>query len=340
MILVTGGAGYIGAIMVEELLNRGFAVRVFDKLYFGKQGLQKVLDRIELIQGDIRTIDSSVLDGVTGVIHLAGLSNDPMAEFNPKANTAINTEGTRRLGELCKKQGIERLTYASSASIYDRGLYASDVLRDEDSEVEPRAAYAISKYKGERALLELCDEKFCPVILRQGTVYGYSPRMRFDLVVNTFLKDALTKKRLTVLCGGEMWRPLVDVTDVARAHIACLEAPADQVRGEVFNLAFKNYRILELAHWVRFALRNEMEIDIHVDYEERQARSYRISAEKIERVLGVRHQISVADSVEVMLDKIRSAGITDFSHPRYYNIHWLNLLVEMEEALDSMGGVF
>ncbi|MBI3961572.1 MAG: SDR family oxidoreductase [Deinococcus sp.] len=340
MILVTGGAGYIGVVLVQQLLERGAAVRVLDKLYFGEEPLRQVRKRIDLVQGDIREFDPQVLDGVEAVVHLAGLSNDPTAEYNPKANDEMNHLGTANLARACKERGIRRFTYASSASIYDRGLYAEDLLQDEDSPVEPRAAYAVSKYLGERSLLALVDEHFCPVILRQGTVYGFSPRMRYDLVVNTFLKDALTKGELTVFCGGEMWRPLVDITDVARAHIACLEAPEEKVRGQIFNLSYRNYRILELAHYVEYALRDRVQVTINVDYAERQARSYRISSYEIERVLGFKHQVSVADSAADMLQRIEEYKLTDFGNPRYYNIQWMTLLDEMEKNLKRIGRVF
>ena len=186
-----------------------------------------------------------LLDGVDGVVHMAGLSNDPTAEYNPGANWEMNTVATKALAEACKRHGIQRLTFGSSCSIYD-GLPTGTVY-DETTDVRPRGAYATSKKAGEDELLALADDSFQPAILRQGTVYGYSPRMRFDLVVNTFVKDAISKGRLSLHGGGWMWRPLVDVTDVARAHIHCLEAPVEQVGGQIFNLMHDNYQIRELA---------------------------------------------------------------------------------------------
>ena len=168
-VLVTGGAGYIGCVAVRQLLDKGEAVRVFDKLYFGDQGLADVGDKIDLVQGDIRLFDPRVLDGCNAVIHLAGLSNDPTAEFNPKANHEINTVGTDVVARACKERGVSRFVFASTCSIYDLGFYAPDFVRDEDSEVRPRAAYAVSNFEAERILLGLADERFCPVILRQGT---------------------------------------------------------------------------------------------------------------------------------------------------------------------------
>ncbi|MFQ5957202.1 MAG: NAD-dependent epimerase/dehydratase family protein, partial [Candidatus Brocadiales bacterium] len=173
MILVTGGAGYIGCVVVEKLLKKGEAVRVLDKLYFGEEGLAHVRNNVDLVQGDIRSFDPSVLDGVDAVIHLGGLSNDPTAEYNPKANMEINFAGTKKLAEACKKKGVNRFVFASSCSIYDKGLFADDVLQDETSEVHPRATYAVSKLEAEKLLLGMTDKDFCPVVLRQGTVYGF-----------------------------------------------------------------------------------------------------------------------------------------------------------------------
>jgi nucleoside-diphosphate-sugar epimerase len=340
MILVTGGAGYIGCIAVRQLLDKGEAVRVYDKLYFGDEGLAEVRDKIELVQGDIRSFDPAVLDGCDAVLHLAGLSNDPTAEFNPKANEEINTHGTEVVATACKAAGIKRFINASTCSIYDLGFYAPDFLRDEESEVKPRAAYAVSNYEAERILLAMADDRFCPVILRQGTVYGWSPRMRYDLVVNTFMRDAIGKGSLTVHAGGEMWRPLVDVTDLCRVYIACVEAPDEKVHGKIFNVVGKNYRILELAHWVREALKPVKKVEIEVDYTTYKTRSYRVSGERIQSVLGVKPLVGVKESVEQMLRQVDEYKQMDLYNPRYYNIEWMTLLSDMESTLKRIGGVF
>jgi nucleoside-diphosphate-sugar epimerase len=341
MILVTGGAGYVGCVAVRQLLAKGEAVRVFDKLYFGAEGLDEVADSVEVVQGDIRTFDPAVLDGCNAVLHLAGLSNDPTAEFNPKANEEINTVGTEVVARAAKERGIRRFIFASTCSIYDLGFYAEDFLRDEESDVRPRAAYAVSNYNAERLLLDMADENFCPVLLRQGTVYGWSPRMRYDLVVNTFVRDALSKGVLTVHCGGEMWRPLVDVTDLARAYAACIDAPDEKVCGRTFNIVSKNYRVLELAHWVREALRPIRRVEIEVDYSNHKTRSYRVSGQRIETELGVKSTVGVKESVEHMVRMLeQNGGPMEAFHPRYYNIEWMTLLSTMEKTIKSIGGVF
>ena len=339
MILVTGGAGYIGSVLVPTLLGRGHSVRVVDRLLFGDRGLATLGSAVDLIVADIRSLDPRVYEGVDTIVHLAGLSNDPMAEFNPAANHAINAAATQTLARAAKAAGVGRFLYASSCSVYDLGLEAEDVLRDERAAVSPRAAYAVSKYDGERAALELASPGFVVSVLRKGTVYGYSPRMRYDLVVNTFVKDAFTRGVLTVFAGGEMWRPLVDVADVAAAYAGLVEAPADAINGEIFNLVYKNYRVLELAHAVREALRPHLDVAIDVRYEPVPVRSYRVAGRKLEDRLHFRPTVSVKDSVTEMVKRIQVEGMTDFMNPRYDNIAWLKLLVAAEDSLKRLGPV-
>jgi nucleoside-diphosphate-sugar epimerase len=265
------------------------------------------------------------------VINVGGLSNDPTAEFDPQANEELNHRAAVHLAEVAKQAGVARLIFASTASIYDRGVGedARDVLQDEDSPVEPRAAYAISKLAAEREILAMADTGFAPMAFRKGTIFGFSPRMRYDLVVNAFVKDALATGRLNVFMGGEMWRPLIDVEDVARAYVIALDADAGQVGGQVFNLSAGNFRIAELALRTRRALRAvDVAADINVDYENRLVRSYRISGKKAERVLGFSPRVSVEESVARMVRQVRALGLTDYSHPRYYNIEWMKALEE------------
>lgn len=349
-ILVTGGAGYIGCELVSELLQRGHAVKVFDKLLFGNP-----LDtggggsRVEMVQGDIREIQPDVLEGVRAVIHLAGMSNDPTAEFNPEANMAMNRDGTSKLAEACVQAGINRFTYASSASIYDRGLKeGEDELQDEETPVEPIAAYSTSKFEGEKVLLDIAKSndgaEFNPVVLRQGTVYGLSPRMRYDLVVNTMVRSAFTNGRIKAFCGGTQWRPLVDVRDVARAHIACLEADPAKVGGEVFNVVQDNYQMGTLAHIVKEAIKDYTPAEVDVDFTPgRIDRSYRLSGRKMEDVLGFRYTTPVADSAKNIAYHIkqhldRGGNTRDLHNPEFSNIKWMEHLVEMQERLEAMGG--
>lgn len=336
-ILVAGGAGYIGSVLVPRLLKRGYKVRVLDRLYFSSESLAAVRDEIELVVADVRDIPTSALDGVDGVINLSGLSNDPTAEFNPEANWQMNALATETLGRECLSRGIARYVFASSCSLYD-GLPPG--MHSEDAPIQPRAAYATSKRYGEERLLELADKGLCPVILRNGTVYGWSPRMRFDLVVNTFIKDALMSGALKLHGGGWMWRPLVDVQDCADAMIAAYEAPAAKVQGEIFNVVHSNYQIRELAMIVagsvqltgrRVALEEVPSLKL--------TRNYECANAKLSTTLGFIPRRSVLEAVTDVLARIDPDNILYLTDPRAYNIRWLELLHDIKPVVDSFESV-
>lgn len=342
-VLVVGGAGYVGSVLVEELLTRGYSVRVFDRLYFGDLGIKRLRDRVDLVVGDMRTIPAGVLDGVQAVVNVGGLSNDPTAEYNPQANTEMNVTASIALAEAARAAGVSRYVFASSASIYDVGVsdYSKDVILDETTPVSPRAAYSSSKREAEIQLLAMAGKDFTPVVLRKGTIFGWSPRLRYDLVVNTFVKDALSRGRITIHYGGEMWRPMVEIRDVCRAYIAAVEAPEEKVRGEIFNIVYRNFRISELALRVREALRGlGVSVDIVPDFSYTGVRSYRVSGEKAERVLGIKPEVGLAESVTHLVEQIRAAGYTDWDNPRYYNIRWMKVLEEAEGIIAVTGSVF
>jgi nucleoside-diphosphate-sugar epimerase len=337
-VLVTGGAGYIGAVLVRELLKNGYKVKVFDKLYFGLDPLKDVIKKIQVISGDVRQFPKEILKGVSSCIHLGSLSNDPTADFDPKANHDINCVGTLKVAEACRKMGVKRFTFASSAAIY--GFHV-DSIADETHKTNPQSEYAQSKLDAERGLIKMAGKDFCPIILRQATVGGLSPRMRWDLVVNTMTKDAFSKGKINVYCAGDNWRPLVSVIDVARAHIKCIEAPEAKVNGEIFNLVYKNFRILELAHWIKEALKTSLDkIDIDVKFGSVEQRSYRVSGEKMKDILGFEPKQSVEAATKEILASLKAGKNTDYANPIYYNINWMKLLVEMEDKLKVIGKVF
>lgn len=319
-VLVTGGAGYIGSILVRELLGQGYNVRVFDALYFGRHPLSDVVDRIEIIQGDVRQFPEKALKGCSSVIHMGSLSNDPTADFDPKANHEINCEGTKRVAEACKKTGVKRMTFASSAAIY--GFHVAGIA-DEEFRPNPQSEYARSKLDAESALLKMANDDFCPVILRQATVYGLSSRMRWDLVVNTMTKDSFDKGKIIVFCEGENWRPLVSVNDVAKAHIKCIEAPESIVRGQIFNLVHENLMILELAGLMKGYLDKRRKVQVEVLSGSKESRSYRISGEKMKQVLGFEPKESIGSAANEMYDAILKGKYSDFDNPIYYNIEWM-----------------
>jgi nucleoside-diphosphate-sugar epimerase len=337
-ILVAGGAGYIGSVLVPRLLVRGYKVRVLDRLYFGDGPLSDFREQIELVVADVRDVPPEALHGVDGVINLSGLSNDPTAEFDPEANWQMNAIATETLGRMCLERGIERYVFASSCSLYD-GMPPG--MHDETADIQPRAAYATSKRYGEQRLLEMADEGLCPVLLRNGTVYGYSPRMRFDLVVNTFAKDALLNGRLLLHGGGWMWRPLVDVRDVSDAMIAAYEAPAEKVRGEIFNVLHSNYQIRELAMLVAGSV--QVMTGRRIELEEAPApaltRDYECSNAKLSTTLGFIPRHSVLEAVSDILARAGDWDRTRLTDPRCYNIRWLELLSELKPRLERFESV-
>lgn len=338
LVLVAGGGGYIGCVLIPKLIARGYRVRLLDRLLFGDEPLASFRDRLESVYvNDVREIPAAALDGVDGVINLSGLSNDPTAEFNPDANWQMNAVATETLGRMCVERGIERYVFASSCSLYD-GLPPG--MHDETAPIQPRAAYATSKRYGEEALLKLADEGLTPVLLRNGTVYGWSPRMRFDLVVNTFVKDALLNGKLLLHGGGWMWRPLVDVQDVSDAMIASYEAPAEKVRGEIFNVLHSNYQIRELA----LIVAGSVQLAGHrVELEEVEApkltRDYECSNTKLSSTLGFTPRRSVLEAVTELLAEVGGRDRAWLTEPRHYNIRWLELLEELQPRLASVESV-
>lgn len=339
LVCVTGGAGFIGVELVEQLVHRGDRVRVLDRFFWGTAGLDR-LPNVELVSRDVREMRDSDLEGVDTVCHLAGLSNDPTADLDPHANWQMNTVATEELAKACVRMGVRRLTFGSSGSIYD-GLSTQDVL-DEDARVEPIGAYAQSKFEAERKLFAVAAAGGLDVVvLRQGTVGGYSRRMRYDLVVNTFLKDALIKKQLFLHDGGLMWRPLVDVKDVATAHIVVMEAPAEKVAGKLFNVLQANYQVRDLAQVVAKAVRPVVgPVEITSVPATGRKRDYRCTNARLTDATGWTPERTPRDSVDSVLARMKNVDGQELLHPRYYNLRWMQLLSEVHESLKPYSRVF
>lgn len=235
-VLVTGGAGYIGSVLVRQLLARGHSVLVVDSFRFGGESLRGILDAaspemqhgqmLRTMQGDIREPQPEWFAGIDAVVHLAGFSNDPTADADPVLNHEVNVTGTRRIAEAAIAAGIATFTFGSSASVYDQGKLDFGKSADEHDDVQPIGAYSISKYRAELILLNLAEKNhaFRPVIFRQATVFGQSPRMRYDLVVNAMVRDAVRKGTIQVHGEQMLWRPLIEVEALARLHVIAVEA--------------------------------------------------------------------------------------------------------------------
>jgi nucleoside-diphosphate-sugar epimerase len=338
VVLVLGGAGYVGAVLVEALLDHGFSVRVYDREYYNVDA-SKFSKKAEYVWGDVRDIHPENFNDVDAIINLSGLSNDPTAEYKPEANKEMNTTATISSAKQAIKFGIMRYVFASSCSVYYRdisGADVDDVLLDEECSIQPKAAYSKSKYEAEQGLLHLAslNKGFCPVILRKGTIFGWSPRMRYDLVVNTFVKDALKTGKITVHNGGEMWRPMLEINDAARAYIACIQAKVPKVRGQIFNIAYKNFRVSEIALRTVDTLKKlGVKVEIDIQQSLGSARSYRVSTNKAREVLGITPSISIGESVINMVTNINSEKYTDWDNPIYFNLKYMKVLEHASRIL-------
>ena len=317
-VLVTGGAGYVGAVLVPELLARGYQVRVLDLYLYGDHVLQSVASNpgLEQVKGDIRdrALLERVMPGCDAVIHLACISNDPSFELDPGLGKSINYDAFFDLVAVAKNSGVTRFIYASSSSVY--GI-KSDENVTENLALEPLTDY--SKYKAlcEEVLLKAQEPGFTVVVLRPATVCGYSPRLRLDLTVNILTNYAVNSGKITVF-GGAQKRPNIHIADMADVYVRLLEAPDEQVSGKTFNAGYENHTVSQLAEMIRNVVGRATEI---VTTPTDDNRSYHISSDKIRRELGYVPQHTIEDAARDLVDAFKAGLIPNsMSDIRYYNI--------------------
>lgn len=315
-ILVAGGGGYIGSALVPRLLERGYSVDVADLLWFGDH----LPAEVGRIKRDVLELKEQDLEGYEQAIWLAGLSNDPMAEYSPSMNFIYNAAAPAYLGYVARRSGIRRFIYASSCSVYG---YAVDRLFDEEAPAISDYPYGISKLQGERAVLQMVDENFSVICLRKGTVSGYSPRMRLDLIVNTMFKTAIQDNRITVN-NPAIWRPVISIQDVESAYIRAVEAQ-ENISG-VFNIASGNYTVGEVADIVKETLERTLHIDVSLEIKHlKDIRNYKVSTEKAQKVLSFKPKHDIESIVHNLIEKRES--FSDFDNPAYYNMKVFETLV-------------
>ena len=317
-VLVIGGAGYIGSVLVRMLLKKGYSVKVMDNLLYGDEGIKDLynVQNFEFFKGDITNIGDVVeaLKDVDAVVHLAAIVGDPASRLKPKETLEINYFSTKMLGEVAKFLGISRFVFASTCSVYG----FREELSTEETKPNPLSLYAETKLMSERALLELMGNGFCPVILRFATVYGYSPRMRFDLVVNLLIIKALVDKEITVFGEGNQYRPFIHVKDVSKAIVKILEAPQEKICGEVFNVGSEaqNMSIKELAERISAKI---PEAELRFIKEKEDDRSYKVSFRKISEVLEFDVEYTIEHAVEEIKGVFGKGKIGDYGDARYSN---------------------
>lgn len=316
-VLIAGGAGYIGSRLVGHLREKKIDVSVLDTLWFGNYLPQDV----PLVQQDLFSATEKDLSGYDAVIFLAGLSNDPMAEYSPALNFIHNAAGPAHLAYIAKRAGVKRFVYADSCSVYG---FTGDVESTEESPAKSIYPYGISKLQGELAVRELADDAFSVICLRQGTVSGWSPRMRFDLVVNTMYKTAVTEDVIRI-DNPAIWRPILAISDAVVAYEHALTAAPD-VSG-VFNISSGNFTVGDIGK--RIAERLAERANLHPRLEignQQNYRNYRVSTKKAESILGISFKGTVESIVDEVYEKVGTS--IDFTDDRYYNIRVFKKLLD------------
>lgn len=319
-VLVVGGAGYIGSVLVRGLLGDGYRVRVLDSLEFGDASIHGLYQNpdFELVRGDFRCIEPVVraVQGVDAVIHLGGIVGDPACALDEDLTLETNLAATSLLTEVCRGAGISRLLFASSCSVYG----TADQLVDEEGPLNPVSLYAATKVDSEKVLLAARNQALHPVIFRLATVFGWSYRPRFDLVVNLLTARAMNEGKI-IIYNGEQWRPFIHVEDVCRAFRKALAAPIEKVSGRIYNTgsSFMNFTLRQLADTIQ-----HMEPDLDVEYiDNDDNRNYRVSFERIHRELDFECQVRLECGVRSLQEALRKGLVPDYREPIYSNYQTL-----------------
>jgi nucleoside-diphosphate-sugar epimerase len=308
-LLIAGGAGYVGSTLIPKLLDRGYKVDVVDLFWFGNH----LPRQIGILNKDIFQLSEEDLEPYDQVVFLAGLSNDPMAEYSPSKNFIFNAAAPSYLAYIAKRAKVKRYIYASSCSVYG---YTENELYDESRQVGSSYPYGISKLQGEQAALQLADENFSVIALRKGTISGYSPRMRFDLIINTMFKNAMKDRSITIN-NPSIWRPILSLQDATTAYIRAIEAN-HKISG-VFNVASGNYTVGEVGDLVKAAIEEQMGISIHLVIKHIQDfRNYKVSIEKAKNVLSFHPSCDLKSIVVDLIDNM--SKFQDWDNPLYSNI--------------------
>jgi nucleoside-diphosphate-sugar epimerase len=317
-VLVTGGAGYVGAVLVPKLLNAGHHVKVVDLYMYGEGVLDAVRNdtRLTQVRGDIR--DRFLLEreipGHDAVIHLACISNDPSYELDPDLGKSINYDAFLDLVDVSKKVGVKRFIYASSSSVY--GIKDEPEVTEE-LPLEPLTDYSRYKAKCEEVLLREAADDFTVTVVRPSTVCGYSPRLRLDLTVNILTNHAINRGKITVF-GGEQKRPNLHIQDMTDLYLFLLEQPAEKIHKKVYNVGYQNYRVKEIAEMVKRTVGDHIPVEVTPSDD---IRSYHVSSRKIKEELGYEPRHTIEEAIRDLADAFKAGLIPNsMEDKRYYNI--------------------
>lgn len=327
-VLITGHNGYLGSVMAPEFMREGYDVVGLDTEYFGECSLVSDTIKIPSIRKDIRDVDTTDLIDFDAIVHLAALSNDPIGNLNAGWTEQINLQGSIRLAELAKKAGVRRFLFSSSCIMY--GMSETAVV-NEDSPLDPKTEYAHSKVAGERAISELADDDFSPVFLRNGTVYGLSPRMRFDTVLNDLVGSAVTTGKVTLCSNGQPWRPVIHIRDVASAFMAVLKAPQSDIHNQAFNTGANhlNRQIIDLAKIV-VATVDGCKLEI-LSQSNADQRTYKADFTKFSKTFpDFEFKWTPQRGARALYESLKKYGLshTDFVDKKFTRLKWLNHLLD------------
>ena len=319
-VLVIGSAGYLGSVLTRKLISRGYIVNGLDNLMYGDYGIRELYGKkgFNFIEGDIR--DTRVLmqsiKGCDAVIHLAAIVGDPACKLDAEETISINYLAARMTTEVCKYSQINRFIFASTCSVYGASE-TPGVRLTEDSSLDPVSLYAEMKLKSEKGIMEAMDDNFSPTILRMATLYGLSPRMRFDLVINLLTAQVVTEGKITIF-GGNQWRPFLHVGDAAEAHIRCLETPIEEVRGQIFNVGSnqQNCKIWELGTVLQSII-PDVRIENRGDLIDE--RNYSVAFDRISNLLGFKVERTIQDGILEIKHAFDEGIIGDYKDKRYSN---------------------
>lgn len=310
-VMIVGGAGYIGTLLSTELHERGYDVHVVDLMWFGNNLPQVLKEKAKV--ADVFDLTQKDLEGFDSVVFVAGLSNDPMADYSPAKNFISNSASPAYLAYIAKKAGVKRMVYASSCSVYG---YAVDQFYDETGPTTAVYPYGISKLQGEKSVMQMADETFSVIAFRKGTVSGVSPRMRFDLVVNAMYKTAVSTGVIT-MSNPAIWRPILSIKDCVSAYIRAIEC--DPSISGVFNIASENCTIGQIADIVKDTVEATTGMNLKiVNNNVKDVRNYKVTCDKAKTILGFSPTCGVKNIVEDLLNNRQNFG--DMDNPAYYNI--------------------
>ena len=322
--MIIGGAGYLGSVLSELLLSRGFQVRVFDDLTYGDSGISDFYanPNFELMEGSVSEINNLIksIEGVGSVIDLAAIVGDPASSIDPKKTIKINYHSTRTIANICKDYGVNRLIFASTCSVYGVSTKPGEFLR-EDDDLNPVSLYAQTKIDSESVLLEMSDKDFKPIIFRMGTLFGLSKRMRFDLAVNIMSAKAFFEDKVTVF-DGDQYRPFLHLKDAALAYLKAITHPIDEIKGGAYNIGSNNlnYKLKEVGNIIS----EIADCDIDIRSEEKDPRSYCVNFDKFQNDFSFECSSSIEDSVRELIGIFNSGKYQDFYSKKYSNFKYLS----------------